>query len=66
MSVIRPPSAAIQQEHHNLEAAFKRGDVRWRPSFPIRLPDVGAVVDEQLDHFGVAQQTRVRQQRLSV
>ena len=66
MSVVGATPAATQQEHHDVEAALEGGDVGRRPSLPVRLPDVGAGVDEQLDHPHVADQTGVRQEGLPV
>ena len=66
MPVVRPTPAATQQEHHDVEAALEGGDVGRRPSLPVGLPDVGAGVDEQLDHPGVAEQAGVRQEGLPV
>ena len=66
MPVIRSPSSAVHEEHHDVETSLEGGDVRRRPAVPIRLPDAGARVDEQLDHLGVAHETGVSEERLTV
>ena len=66
MSIIRASSSAVHQEHHNVEASLEGGDMRRRPAVSICLPDIGARVDEQLDHLRVSHQTGVREKRLTI